>query len=119
MKLHEKAKELGVKAKDLIAYLNDGGANIKSPNQELSAEESSQANKLVEMPSSKNHVRGKVFTSVGVSNDNEVILFRTEVMSEGTMPNVFLLEKRKFPSRAQAFAHLEYLLSLVEMGDFK
>jgi hypothetical protein len=119
MKLHEKAKELGVKAKDLITFLNDGGATIKSPNQELTESESNQANKLIELPSSKNHVKGKIFTSVGVSNDNEVVLFRTEVVGEGQMPKVYLLEKRKFPSRAQAFAHIEYLLSLIEMGDFK
>lgn len=118
MKLHEKAKELGVKAKDLIKYLNDAGSDIRSPNQELSDIEVVDADNMISMPASKAFVATTSMLAVMLVSDKIVEIRRVQVDSDSNIVSSEILETKSFPSSAQAFAHSLYCINRIQMGVF-
>ena len=125
MKLHEKAKELGVKAKDLIKYLNDAGFDIRSPNQELSDNEITASNNLLSSPESKhfdNEALEITNNSLAISLDkdtNTLKLMRLGLSKDNQVVTSSVMQEKKFPSTVQMFAEAEYILAQIELGTLK
>ena len=113
MKLHEKAKELGVKAKDLIKYLNDAGSDIRSPNQELTDIEVLDANNMISSPESKNFKQDTDEVVLTVSKDRVKGVFKVS-LSLPSAGGLKVLEVER-PSRVQAFAEAELMVARAEL----
>ena len=113
MKLHEKAKELGVKAKDLIKYLNDAGSDIKSPNQELTEIEVFDANNMISSPESKNFKQETDEVVIRINKDKTKGTYKVslEMVSKGGLT----LTEVDRPSRVQAFHEAEIMVARAEM----
>lgn len=119
MKLHEKAKELGVKSTDLIKFLNDSGEEVKSPNQELTDNQLQMSDIMVTMPASQTFSgKSRTVISVCFGEDNKLQLLRLKINDNGHVELLEKLEEKDLPSKTQMFAHAEYIVSKVELGNY-
>ncbi len=114
MKLHEKAKELGVKSVDLIKHLSDLGNEIKSPNQILSDEQLKQVESF-KSSSEPINLSIKPEMAIMVTKSHEVIVFEV-VINDERQEVMKILEKKPFPNKHQAYAFVEYTIGMMEMG---
>ena len=120
MKLHEKAKELGVKTGDLLRYLQDADYEIKSPNQLLTDEQLLAANKIIDAPESSAYnavISDKTVLAIEMGG-NQVILKRVYYKGDKVVLSDVLETSRVFPNATQMYMQVEYLLSRIELGDY-
>lgn len=108
MKVHEKAKQLSISAKELTEFLASQGVVVKSPNQNLSEEEQEVANTYEK--DTDEVLPNALIVEI---QDNNTVQF-----SKRTEGLVDLIERKAFPSKHQMHAYIEYMLSKAEMGDF-
>ena len=74
MKLHEKAKEMSVKAGELLVFLQGLNQDIRGVNQQLSDNQLTLCDSFVKKLES-----GKEFLCVAVSKDNQLKLLKIQM----------------------------------------
>ena len=115
MKLHEKAKQLGIKTSELTKHLQSKGHDIKSPNQTLSEQHLIDA----DLSSTQQEVVIKdTMFSVAVTSDNKAKLFKIAETSNG-VEVLEVVKEEAFPNKHQAFMRLNYWLQKIELGSIK
>lgn len=119
MKAHEMAKKLGINMKALQELL--GLDSVRSPNQELSE---SQLKTLTPdnttlFPASKTFEEPVVITitSVAVDKQTKTTYCIKQRLEDGVVVSSEIIDIKKFPSLAQAFANIDYMMGKIEMGD--
>lgn len=129
MKAHEMAKKLGINMKALNDLL---GLNaVKSPNQELTSSQESTLESSIMFPASKTFAEvpqghaGKepqsssTIICMGVDKPEKTTYCIRVLIEDGQVSLSEIIEKKRLPSLAQAYAHIDYMLSKIEMGDIK
>lgn len=98
---------------------------VKSPNQELSESqiktinEIGSANVSVTFPASKTFEKAVVInlTSVAVDKQTKTTYCIKQRLEDGVVVSSEIISVQKFPSLAQAFANIDYMMGKIEMGD--
>lgn len=116
MKAFELAKKLNITTQQVTNLLK-----LKSPNQNLTQDQETFVENSIAHPESKHfsEISDDVkIKSIGINKKTHtVIIFELSLTDEEEISGVQIVSKRTFPSLAQAFAHGDYLMAKLEMGD--
>jgi hypothetical protein len=121
MKLHEKAKELNLKANELISFLQKSGhEEVKGINQILSEEQLLTADSyyMTSFPSSKNFEETDECFTLSFNPKTFTVNLRKMNISGLQCEITREIDEAKFPSKHQAFSYIEYLLAKIDNGSF-
>ena len=127
MKLHEKAKELGVKSQELIKFLQERGHTISSFNQNLSEDEDADSNGIVSVVDAKLEAEFDTkltFDTVlvvplkagnGINDLHEVVLLKMFVNGD-KFEVLNIIARKTLPNRAQASMIANQNLARINSG---